>query len=199
MYLTNYHRLGFLAILLFFVFNNPAHSQDSKTNLVGVTVLAELVPYNPISPSVGFVFERRFTKRSGLQIGTYYRAVERDYYIDVTYPDGSRVYNSYSVRESYLTFPILYRYYTKALTLSVGPFVEGFVGWDQISTDEVEVTDYEVNPSVTFGPILKVSKPFSIGKNLSIEPELRFGITTRSSEAFYGVGVQLKQQVAKKN
>ncbi|WP_026969960.1 outer membrane beta-barrel protein [Algoriphagus terrigena] len=198
MYFTSCRRLGFLAILFLVVFSNSAHSQHSKSDLIGVTVLGELVSYNDFYPSVGFVFERSFTKRSGMEIGTYYRAERTDIYINVTFEDGNQIFDEFSVRESYLTFPVLYRFYTKAVTLSVGPFVEAFVGWDQISPGTGEVTSYEISPAVSLRPLLKVSKPFSIGKNLSLEPELRFGISARSSQAFYGIGLQFKQQMLSK-
>ena len=200
MHLPVYRKAKILILLVFISFCTMVSAQESKTNLIGVTALAELVSYTDISPAVGFVFERKLTRRSGLEIGTYYRTKRRDFQIDVTLQNGSRINETYSVRESYLTLPILYRFYTKAITLSVGPFVEAFVGWDQISKDEVvEVTQYEISPAVRYGPLFKVSKSFAIGKNLSLEPELRVGVMARPYEAFYGVGIQLKERMVKKN
>lgn len=183
----------FLVVLSFF--SSQAYSQDPKPTWVGIAVLGELLDYSNISPSIGFVLERRYTSRSGVEIGTFYRTSRNDFFMDINYGNGVRFYEEFQVRQNYLTFPILYRYYAKVVTLSVGPFIEAFVGWDQVSANEAEITDYKVNPSVKYGPLLKVNKSFSIGENLSLEPELRFGVTANPYMTFYGVGVQLKELV----
>lgn len=200
MQLTDYQRLGLLAILFLFVFTDPALSQDSRTNLVGVSVLGDYSPESSITPSLGFVFERKIGKRSGFETGLFYKTNKQNISFVIQDPVGGAYWETVEVRESYLSIPILYRFYAKQVTVSVGPVIDVFVGWDQISRDLAQVSSYEVNPSVEFGPLLKVSKPILLGEQLIMEPELRFGVMLNGYQtAFYGVGLQLKQQMLKKN
>lgn len=200
MCLSNYKKIAFLSVLFLASLVTVASAQDSKTNLVGVSILAEYEPEDIIKPAFGFVFERKLSRRSGIETGLFYKANKWTFSFDVPEPSGGTYWETVEVRESYLNIPILYRFYTKAVTVSVGPVLDVFVGWDEISPDEGQVTSYEVSPSVKFGPLLKVSKPISLGEQLILEPELRFGIVLNGiSTAYYGIGVQLKQQLLKKD
>jgi hypothetical protein len=188
----------FLLLAIFACFSQFAFAQEVKSSLVGVSALADYEPDNGVKPSIGLLFEHRLTKRSGIEAGIFYKTNKTElvyYYIDPIGP-GDFPPVTVDIRESFVTFPILYRYYTQAMTVSIGPVFEGFVGWNQISGDEVEVTGYELSPSFRYGPLLKVSKPFPLGDKLSLEPELRFGIMVNGiSTAYYGLGVQLKQRL----
>ncbi|OOG77712.1 outer membrane beta-barrel protein [Algoriphagus sp. A40] len=190
---TSYFKTFGLPIFFMAISVGWAGAQDSKTNTIGVSVLAEHEFIKGFSPSVGFVFERSLTKRSGIETGIFYKTYRSDFNAFVPIPEGGGYYEYIKVRESYLNFPVLYRFYTKSVTISLGPVVEAFVGWDQISSGNSEVTSYEIDPSVDFGPLLKVSKTFTLGDNLIAEPEFRFGIMAKAAISYFGFGVQLKQ------
>jgi hypothetical protein len=189
-----YQRLILTAVLLLAVCGTPVLSQDLKGDLLGVSVLGEYTPDSGVTPSVGFVFERKLSPRSGIESGIFYRTNKTKTYWDLISPEGDPIYGYTTVRESYLRLPVLYRYYTEAVTVSVGPTLEAFVGWDQVSPEDAIVTAYKRSPSFDLGPLLKVSKLIALRGNLILEPEFRFGIMARSSTAHYGLGIQLKQR-----
>lgn len=193
-----YYKTFALCIFLIVASVGLALSQDSKTNSLGVSVLAEYEFDKGFLPSLGFVFERTLTKRSGIETGIFYNTFRRDFNFFIPFPEGGGYSEYIKIRESYLTFPILYRFYAKSMTISAGPVFKTFAGWDQVSPNNSEVTSYEIHPTVDFGPLLKVSKPFTLGEMLILEPELRFGIMAKAAIAYFGAGVQLKQRLLQK-
>lgn len=190
----------FLLLAVFALLSQLVSAQKVKGSFVGVSALADYEPDKGVKLGFGFLFERRFSKRSGVEAGVFYNADRTSFHYSFPLPEGGSDSYFVEVRESYLTFPVLYRYYTTAVTVSVGPSVEAFVAWDQLSQHDTELVSYKVSPAVRYGPLFKVSKAFPLGEKLRLEPELRFGIMVNGiSTAYYGVGVQLKQSVGKRN
>lgn len=168
-------------------------AQTERSSRLGVSVVNDWWSEGNRTPAVGFVFEHQFSPKSGIEIGAFYKA--QTYKLGSfshLQPDGTEVREKVKLRENYISVPVVYRYYSKVVNLSIGSNFEYFTGWNQINGENLAVDYYNSSPEFDFGPLTKISKQISLGKNLFIEPELRFGIMARSSLAYYGVGVQLK-------
>lgn len=172
-----------------------SNGQSLKEDFIGFGIVAEYSNEVRIYPLAGFVWERKFTRKSGLEAGFFYRSERKDFFINIQQPGGSSFSELLTIREHYLSLPILYRYYLPKYTLSLGPVLDVFVGWDQIKKDRVTVDSFEISPSFNLGPLFKVSRKWNLGENLLLEPELRFGALTRTGTLFFGIGIQLKEKL----
>ena len=119
---------NFLLLTLFACFSQFSLAQEVKSNLIGVFALADYEPDKGVKPTFGFLFEHQFSKRSGFEAGVFYVTDRTSFHYSVSLPEGGIETRFVEVGESYLSFPILYRHYTKAVTVSVGPSAEAFVG-----------------------------------------------------------------------
>lgn len=186
----------FLLVVGVFIFHQGM-SQTEKSRSVGISLTSDFQVGERIIPAFGFVFEQKFNQKSGLELGTFYRWAKNDIYFSLTFPDGTIASSYARIREFYISVPVFYRHYTKVANFSFGPTFDFFAGWNQIQDKDFTIEDYEVRPSFSLGPVLKVSKPINLGEKLYIEPELRFGYMIRPSYVFFGFGVQLKERLLK--
>jgi hypothetical protein len=181
--------------ILVFLGASWSHAQNIREDYIGFGVIGEYSNDIRIYPLAGFVWERKFTPKSGLETGMYYRSDRLKVFLNVSQSGGGGFSELVSIRAHYLSFPILYRYYLPKYTLSLGPVVDVFVGWDQLKKDRVTVDAFSRSPNFDLGPLLKVSRQWAITEKLFLEPEIRFGALTRTSTVFFGVGVQLKEKL----
>lgn len=87
------------------------------------------------------------------------------------------------------------RYYLPKNTLSLGPAVDIFVGWDQLKKNRITVDASFRSPNFDLGQLLKVSRQGPITEKPLLEPEIRFEALTRTSAPFFGIGVQFKEKI----
>jgi hypothetical protein len=183
------------SLLLVFLCASLIQAQDIKEDYIGFGVIGEYSNDVRIYPLAGFVWERKFTSRSGLETGMYYRSERFELFLNVSQSGSGGFSELVSIREHYLSFPILYRYYLPKYTLSLGPVIDVYVGWDQLKKDRVTVDAFSRSPNFDLGPLLKVSRQWAITEKLFLEPEIRFGALIRTSTLFFGIGVQLKEKI----
>lgn len=188
--------------LLFIVFTLLLASSiyAQKQTLIGLNLNTNIYPdqitWNELS--IGAVFEKQFTQRSGIETGLYYRTGLRHSVVSFTDSTGPYSYSS-TVSERYFAIPILYKYYSRLVNFSVGPALDFYIGWKQKHKgSSVQIQSYDVNPKVKLGFLAKVSKPiplkkpFLFNKPFILEPEIRFGSVQTLDEANIGIGLSGK-------
>lgn len=163
---------------------------------VGANLIAEFSDdVRGIAPSFGILIDHKVTPKSGIESGLYFRTYQTSGYVHVITVDGN-FYNFFDVNEQYLTLPILYKFHNKIVNISAGPTFDFFIGWNQVSGEQdVEITDYSVDPKFNIGMMLKVSKNIALAERFSLEPEFRFNQVFSSSKTFGGFGVALKYEL----
>ncbi len=178
--------VGFLLIF------QGSFAQEIKPSYVGILVAGEL-QYQNVDPNFGIFYEKQFTPKSGIELGIFYRTDIKQVYASVG-QSGITISEIITVRESYLNFPILYRYATRFVAFSLGPTVDFFSGWKQTDEKLIQVNDYTRTPSVEVGALLKIGKEIPLKGRVLLEPELRMGFRSIAfPEGYIGMGVKLKR------
>ena len=178
-----------LILLLSLFFLTATTSFAQKTNLLGLNVNSEVYP-GAFRPSVGVSFESQLGKHSGFETGLYYRTgVTRGL---TTYADstGPRMYQ-FTVAHRYMNLPILYKFYSRFLNFSAGPTVDLFTGWQQKrDAMPANITDFDVNPKLDLGFLIKAGKAILLNNRIILEPEIRYAYPRDFGGL--GVGVAVK-------
>jgi hypothetical protein len=184
------------AVVVFFLFLFQAsYAQETKSSYVGVLLAGEL-QYRKVQPNLGLFYERKFTPKSGIELGVFYRTDRNRFFISID-QSSINIAETITIRENYLNFQILYRYSTRFAAFSFGPTVDVFSGWNQIDENLIKVSDYTRNPRVEIGALLKVGKEIPLKGRLRLEPELRMGFRSFGfPEGYIGLGVKLKEMLS---
>lgn len=181
----------FLLFVLFFLQITFIQAQTR----VGVMLIAEDANDDiSLRPSVGLVIDHQVTRKSGIEKGIFYRTFLGTILV---FTELNGLSNTFfvNVRESHITLPILYKFHSRILNLSVGPTFDFFMGWKQTGGfQEVEVNDYSISPSFGFGGMLKVSKSIWLSDRMSLEPDLRLNPVLSRSIIYGGFGIAIKYQ-----
>ena len=142
-----------------------------------------------LRPGIGAKIERKLTRRSGIESGLYYRTYGQDVYITITGPDATEFF-PVKVSERILSIPVLYKYYSRIVNISLGPTFDFFLGWKQRNMSNVlVVNDYSIDPNFSVGLMGKVSKNISLTEKISLEPELRYNYNFTYDRTYVGFGV----------
>lgn len=185
---------NFLFFSLVMVVSGQARAQEKNINHLGVLVAGEM-EYGQVNPTVGFFYERKFTQRSGLETGLFFRTYQQDYFLTFN-NDGWITSETVKVAEGFFTIPVLYRFSTNFATFSLGPQVDIFSIWNQKNLENISIEAYDRTPKIMVGPLLKVGKEFRYKESVIFEPELRFGVRALGTgNIFLGLGLKLKQEV----
>lgn len=180
-------------IVLFAVFTItalPALAQQETS--FGVQLLYENAGGGESSLVGGLILDHKITRRSGFEIGLVNRSKKVFGSVDFNFSDGQTLNQSFTIREYYLNLPILYKFNTQIVNLSIGPTLDLYMGWKQIGGSEgLEVTSYSQNPKTYIGIMGKISKSIRLSEGLLLEPELRFNYLNLG-EKYIGLGVALK-------
>ncbi len=164
---------------------------NSQTKFGVMLTLEDANDVLSIRPGFGLVLDHRFTRKSGIETGLFYRTFRTSGAFMTSEPAPADDYFfPFEVRESYLSIPILYKFHSRVVNISAGPTLDFFVGWRDKSTfSGVEVSDFSVDPSFSFGGMLKISKPIQISDNLFLEPDLRINPILTSGRIYGGLGI----------
>ena len=180
--------------LCFFLFDSTAFAQDIPRDRIGISLAGEFLGES-LNLNAGFMVYRNFTPKSGLEVGVLYRTELDGFTFDFKEPNGSTYFEYVSMRKGFLNFPILYRFTTKFVTFSAGPNIDAFASWDQIGGNRVTVNSYSISPSVTVGPLIKISRVIPTKGSLALEPEFRMGQRSFSEadDLYVGFGIRVHQ------
>lgn len=101
-----------------------------------------------------------------------------------------------SVTERYLSLPLLLKFYSRFLNVSIGPSVDYFVGWRETSSySNVKTTSYKVRPLMNMGIMGKISKAIVLTDKIILEPEIRFNPMFKHDKYYVGIGIGVKYKL----
>ena len=183
----------FFKFLFVLVFASMGHhfAFSQKTSFAGLTFTSELTKNNDFRVGGGFTFERQITTHLGYETGLFYRTDKREFILTV-----SETNYLQSVTESYLSLPILGKFYSNFLNVSIGPTVDYFVGWKGYSSSSnVKMTSYKVRPSMYIGIMGKISKAIVLTDKIILEPEIRFNPMFKYNKYYAGIGIGVKYKL----
>lgn len=148
---------------------------------------------------MGTFYEHNFSQRIAAEVGLFYRTFQDDFFLTINNPFGS-VSDNVRFVEGFVAVPILFRYDTRIVHISLGPQLDIFAKWHQVRKSEITLTDYSRSPRLYVGPLLKIGREIPFKETLIFEPELRFGIRSLVSEpkeGYFGIGLKLKKGLAR--
>jgi hypothetical protein len=156
-----------------------------------------------IRPGGGIYLDHRFTRKSGIETGVFYRNFRTSgtFMLATAPPPGpgsSNQFLPFEVRESYLTVPMLYKFHNRIVNISAGPTMDFFVGWaDKTTTPDFEITEFSVDPSFSFGGMLKISKPIKLSEYMVLDLDARLNPLFSSGRIYGGFGIAFSYLVKK--
>ncbi|MHA4842957.1 porin family protein [Flavitalea antarctica] len=182
------------AVLVIFLCTCSMGTFAQKSTLVGINVIAQLADGLP-HPGVGATIERKFSRNIGLESGLYYLTYRNDFNIIIYGPNQAEAI-PVNVLESYLSLPILFKYYSRIVNVSIGPAFNAYLGYStKNDKSDLLITDYNVNPAISATAIIKLSKTFTLRDNLVLEPEVRYGEYITDESNFAGFGIAMKYKI----
>lgn len=179
----------FLALVLALNTYNLAYCQ--KQSVAGLTFTSELTRNNDFRMGLGFTFERQMTTHLGFETGLFYRTDKRESILTVNE-------TSYlmSLNECYLSLPLLVKFYSNFLNVSIGPSVDYFVGWRETSShSNVKMTSFKIRPLMNVGIMGKISKTIVLTDKIILEPEIRFNPLFKPDKYYFGLGMGVKYRL----
>ena len=195
---SSFLKSSFLLFSVVLVSFSQAFSQEKVSDKMGILLAGQSMEYD-FNPIAGITYERGLSKRGSLEFGLFYRTNQQDIYLSIDVPNFS-IGEWTRVSEGFVSIPVLYRISTRFVQVSLGSQVEIFSTWGQRDKGEISLTDYSINPGVTFGPLLKFGKELKFKETLILEPEIRVGIRSFGfGDAYFGLGLRLKKELLKRD
>jgi hypothetical protein len=147
--------------------------------------------------SFGIVYERLLSQNSGIEFEIKYQSSPNEYTFYV--PGGSNltVQVNVSGRESFLSIPILFRYNTNILNVSLGPTFEYFLSWEQTKSnylpfEESSLPKYFFPDKLSMGLLFKISKSIHIGDQWILDPGIFYNPILSYKNNYFGLSVIIK-------
>lgn len=98
--------------------------------------------------------------------------------------------------ERFISVPVLYKFYSRLVNVSAGMSFDFYVGFrHKNKSQQITVTDYNIDPNMALGVQLKISKPIRLDDRLILEPELRLNPVITYNRAYGGLGITAKYQL----
>ena len=185
---NNFYKIFFALV---FALNTTNFAFCQKASFTGLTFTSELTQNNDFRVGAGFTFERQMTTHLGFETGLFYRTDKREF--QLTFNETNYLQ---SLNESYLSLPLLLKFYSRFLNVSIGPSLDYFVGWRETSSySNVEITSYKVRPLINIGIMGKISKVIVLTDKIILEPEIRFNPLFKPYRYYAGIGIGLKYKL----
>jgi hypothetical protein len=185
---------AFRIIVLLFALSTSLLSLDAqKKTRLGINLTSNYDENTYYTPEAGLVFERQFSKHSGIEAGLNYRTYQVQLYL---------IYNNESyypfISEHYISMPLTYKLYTRIINLSLGLTYDYYIGFRQLDED-LTVTSYHMGYDYYMGAIGKISKEIMLGDDLILEPEIKVNLLFDeiSYKNYIGFGLNLKFDLSK--
>jgi hypothetical protein len=148
--------------------------------------------------SFGIVYERLLSKKTGIEIEIKYQSSPNQYTFLV--PGGGNLTDQVIVpgKESFLSMPILFKYRTNILNVSLGPTLEYFLGWKQTSSNyyipngENSLPDYFFPNKLSMGLLLKISKSINMSDKCILEPGIFYNPILSYKNNYFGLSLVVK-------
>ena len=159
-----------------------------KAKHLGVNVILE-TSADLFKPSLGINYEQRFTHRSGIETEILYRNYIQNW--QVTFSNEYGI-NSAQIqfKESHISIPALYKFYTRIVDFAAGPSFEFYMGWTQKSSNPtINMTGHSGTNPFNIGLLMKVSKNVKLSEQFYFEPEVRLNPILTNDRQYMGVGL----------
>lgn len=102
----------------------------------------------------------------------------------------------YAVKESYLSLPISYKFYSNIVNFTTGISFDAFLGGKYLNQhSNVVMSSYDINPKLYVGWNFKVGKDFDLSQKLVLEPEIQYNPIFNYGYSFYGASIKLKYKL----
>lgn len=121
---------------------------------------------------IGVTFEQQFSKHCGYEVGGYYRNQTHSIYGYGFHPSVGAVSANADVRMSYLSVPLMFKYYSRILNFTAGLNVDAYLGYKTLNASEGTAVTSLSADAFRLGMVVKISKAIKITKKLQFEPEL---------------------------
>lgn len=175
---------------VFFLLTSISLFSQQKQQYLSANVSGLLSDGSRFSPAFGIAYEEKFATHHGYELGLNYRSKTRDIYV---------ITNNildYTVRESYLSLPISYKFYSNIVNFTTGISFDAFLGGKYLNQhSNVVMSSYDINPKLYVGWNFKVGKDFDLNDKFRLEPEILFNPIFNYNYSFYGISVKLKYKL----
>ena len=108
---------------------------------------------NATGISYGLTIENQFLKHWGYETGLFLKSIILPYY---------------NINLQYATIPVLFKFYSKVVNVSMGVNFDYFMGWKNITTSFIPATF--TSPNYNYGFIGKISKDIALSPKVILEP-----------------------------
>lgn len=182
-----------LTFLLSVGFSFFSFAQEKKSDRFGILLAGESISQS-FFPIVGITYEHMFTRRSGMDVGLFYRLEKNEFLVSTYDPSGMPTFYLLKLTEGYINIPVLYRFDAGFAHFSFGPQIDIFTNWQQRKGETLEITSYRKTPRVDFGALLKIGREIPFKGSLIFEPELRIGMRPfEVGNPYIGIGLRFKK------
>lgn len=182
-----------LTFLLSVGFSFFSFAQEKKSDRFGILLAGESISQS-FFPIVGITYEHMFTRRSGMDVGLFYRLEKNEFLVSTYDPSGMPTFYLLKVTEGYINIPVLYRFDAGFAHFSFGPQIDIFTNWQQQKGETLEITSYRKTPRVDYGALLKIGREIPFKGSLIFEPELRIGMRPfEVGNPYIGIGLRFKK------
>jgi len=184
----------FLLIIVSVLFSSVLHAQ--RSTLVGLAFTAE-TSGNHFRPGFGATIEHKFTRKSGIESGLYYRNYsQNNTYMFANSSGTGLVPYTLMIVEKFISVPVLYKFYSRLVNVSAGMSFDFYVGFrHKNKSQQLTVNDYSIDPNMAVGVQVKMSKPIRLDEKLILEPELRLNPVITYNRSYAGIGITAKYRL----
>lgn len=143
----------------------------------------------------GLSYERLFTKHSGLALEINFRKSRNELQIPQASGANYTQMMHISAVENIISLPLLYRYHSRFLNLSLGPTVEYFTSArqpDRYGPTPDDYKTYFVEQELSLGVLAAISKAVPVASGLGIEPGLYYNTVLSFERSYYGASLGVK-------
>lgn len=187
-------KAGYLFTLVLLLFG-CAYRCTGQTS-VGLLVAPEATLGN-WRPLIGLVVEHHKTRRSGFETGLQYRSLQLQMNL-LVFVGGQQYNYTATINEHHFTIPLLYKLHSRVVNLAVGPTIDFYMGYaSRVSNKDVTVDDYNRNPTLGLGGLLKLGKTINLSDKMVLEPEMRVNPIFNAGNTYVGFGVAGKYRLGK--
>lgn len=167
---------------------------SAQQQFVGVSLNSERKEHANVRLGFGVLYEYQLSKQHGFEIDLNYRSKNEKMWLPISISNNNE--QLFEIRESYLTMPVLYKFYSNVINVSTGITFDYFIGWNSITeVENVQLTSYSMNPKLYVGWAFRVSKSIPLSPRFILEPQIQFNPIFKYNYCYYGADVKLKYKL----
>ena len=171
-----------------------------SSNLIEINSFgASKTSQSKISLVPALTYERKITRKSSVEIELKYRyGIISNIVLPPTENQTFMNYFSehpYSIKESFISVPILYKFNSSIINFSVGPTIEYLLKKEQVNVDPPYIRhlgDEYFTKKWSWGLLTSISKSIPIYKKLLLEPSLYYNPIISFKRTYVGIGIAAK-------